>query len=715
MPPPDTNIAVDGPAAEVFRISPDEPWRVLRTKWRVAGLVPGPVEGGGRASGYFTGAAAVTIYRGDALPGEFHNDAFVADCGSNLIHRKKIRRDGLNFIAERPADEQRREFLASRDNWFRPVAMANGPDGALYVVDMYREVVEHPWSLPPELKSRIDLNSGSDRGRIYRVVPNNFQRRQPVRMSTASTADLVATLAHANGWHRDTAARLLVERNDAGAIPLLREAVRGSTSSLARVHALQLLQSAGALNVADGRSASRDDNPIVRIHAIRAADVQARRLADSADANAWRALLRDKGSDPDIRVRFQSALAASDAVALAQMIQRDVEEPWMRAAALNGLSNGAANVFAALAGSKDFIGKSGAADFLREAARIAGASEPHDRVALGLQVAAKSPLALTFASAFAAGLEQRGMTLASVDAKTFAQLAATARATATNAALPEALRIQATEFLGASRDNASQAALMQLLQPAATAPLQTAAVLALAKTRADAGSNVLAHWAQLAPPTRQRTIAVFAGRRATALALLEAMEQGMVQRAELSAAEAQRLTTHNDPAVRDKARQMLQRPTSQRREVIEKFRPALSLNGDAQRGHSVYVQRCASCHRAGDEGFAVGPDLASVASSGKEKLLTSILDPNAEVAAALVAYSVETKAGDSFLGVLAGDNPLAVLLKLPNGETARVLRESIVSMRASGQSLMPEGLEEGLSAQELSDLLEFVIRAKPGP
>src|SRR5437763_14168407 len=101
MPPPDVGIAADGPAAEVIRISPDEPWRVIRTKWRVAGIATGPVEGGGRASGYFTGAAGAMIYRGDAFPPEFHGDAFVADCGSNLIHRKKIRRDGLNFIAER--------------------------------------------------------------------------------------------------------------------------------------------------------------------------------------------------------------------------------------------------------------------------------------------------------------------------------------------------------------------------------------------------------------------------------------------------------------------------------------------------------------------------------------------------------------------------------------------------------------------------------------
>src|SRR6185503_19862834 len=90
LPPPLLDIAVDGPAAEVYRISPEEPWRVIRTKWRVAGQVSGPVEGGGRASGYFTSATGITIYRGNAFPEEYVGDAFIADVGSNLIHHKKL-------------------------------------------------------------------------------------------------------------------------------------------------------------------------------------------------------------------------------------------------------------------------------------------------------------------------------------------------------------------------------------------------------------------------------------------------------------------------------------------------------------------------------------------------------------------------------------------------------------------------------------------------
>src|SRR5882672_6286920 len=191
MPPALVDIPADGPAAEVYRISPEEQWRVIRTKWRVTGVVPGLIEGGGRASGYFTSATGITIFRGNGWPKEDLGDAFVADCGSNLVHRKKVRADGVALLAERPADEQKVEFLASTDLWFRPVQLANAPDGTLYIADMYREVFEHPWSLPESIKKLLDLNAGNDRGRIYRVVPDGFKQPRLPRLGKASTKELV--------------------------------------------------------------------------------------------------------------------------------------------------------------------------------------------------------------------------------------------------------------------------------------------------------------------------------------------------------------------------------------------------------------------------------------------------------------------------------------------------------------------------------------------
>jgi hypothetical protein len=138
--------------------------------------VKGPIEGGGRASGYFSGAAGGTIYRGDAFPAEFQGDAFIADCGSNLIHRKKLSGE-IQLSAARARGEENSEFLASRDNWFRPVAFANAPDGCLWFCDMYRETIEHPWSLPEPLKSQPRSQCGerswtplADRARWLQVA-----------------------------------------------------------------------------------------------------------------------------------------------------------------------------------------------------------------------------------------------------------------------------------------------------------------------------------------------------------------------------------------------------------------------------------------------------------------------------------------------------------------------------------------------------------------
>src|SRR5205807_8511353 len=115
------DIPADGPAAEVYSISPEEPWRVIRTKWRVSGQVSWPIEGGGRASGYFTSATGITIYRGNAFADDLHGDAFIADVGSNLIHRKKLYHDGVALIAKRHFDEQKVEFIASTDLSCHPV------------------------------------------------------------------------------------------------------------------------------------------------------------------------------------------------------------------------------------------------------------------------------------------------------------------------------------------------------------------------------------------------------------------------------------------------------------------------------------------------------------------------------------------------------------------------------------------------------------------
>ena len=245
------SIAEDGPAAPVFRISPDEPWRIVRTKWRVAGAVRGPVEGGGTPSGYFTGATGATLFTGDAWGSEFVDHAFIADCGSNLIHRKALYPKGHVVTAQRPPEESGIEFVRSSDNWFRPVQFSNGPDGNLYVLDMYREVIEHPWSLPQGIKQFLDLNSGNDRGRIYRIRQSDSKLKQRTMPGEAKGMELVQMLGHSNHWHRETARRLVIERRMLHLENAVRALLVDSNDVPAQISAIQVLSGLGTLTGED--------------------------------------------------------------------------------------------------------------------------------------------------------------------------------------------------------------------------------------------------------------------------------------------------------------------------------------------------------------------------------------------------------------------------------------------------------------------------------
>ncbi|MCY2973950.1 MAG: HEAT repeat domain-containing protein [Planctomycetota bacterium] len=338
-PPSRISIAADGPQSEVFRTSPVEPWRIVRTLLRVAGKAKGPVEGGGRAAGYFTGATGVTIYRGDAWPADWKGLAIVGDVGSNLIHRKRLDANGLEFIARRI--DQQSEFVTSSDNWFRPAQFANAPNGSLHVIDVYREVIEHPLSLPIEIKKHLDLTSGRDRGRIYQIVPIGFNRKAPESLRLQSTQDLVQLLAHPNAWHRETAARLLYERQDDSAIESLRKLVVESLSPLGRMHALYSLDGLRGLNDSALITGLSDSHEQVRRHAVR--------LVDRVELTP---MLLEKIDellhDPALEVRHQLAYALgtlkvdSRVNRLLSLLRQNPEDRWMQAAVLCSIGDEAA-------------------------------------------------------------------------------------------------------------------------------------------------------------------------------------------------------------------------------------------------------------------------------------------------------------------------------------------------------------------------------------
>jgi putative heme-binding domain-containing protein len=225
--------------------------------------------------------------------------------------------------------------------------------------------------------------------------------------------------------------------------------------------------------------------------------------------------------------------------------------------------------------------------------------------------------------------------------------------------------------------------------------------------------DVLDHWRELASASREEAIQALAKRPRRIRALLEAIQSGLIQPKELTIAQQSQLRSDRDPAIRALAEKILGRAaTGGRQSVIDAFQFALAAKGDGLNGHIIFQARCASCHKFGTEGHTLGPDLATVKSGGKDKLLIAILDPNREVAPNFASYAVDTKDGESITGILASENANSVTLRMAGGAESVIPRANITSLQSQGRSLMPEGLEEGLKPQDIADLLEFIVGAK---
>ncbi len=717
LPPARRSIAADGPAAEVFRRSPDEPWRVLRTRWRVSGVTPGMVEGGGRASGYFTGATGVTLYRGDAWEPERVGDAFIADCGSNLIHRKKLRPgpDGVLLVGERAPDEQQSEFVASTDNWFRPVQFYNAPDGCLWVIDMYREVIEHPWSLPAPIKVQLDLDSGRERGRIWRLAPD-LPKGSVARLSLddLSVSNLVATLAHPNGWHRDTAARLLYQRSDAAVVEALRTQARNWSAGFSsgpgavpgRIQVLGWLEAVGALENSVLETAFRDSDGAVRRQAYHQAGRRAGSTKSVADG-----LLQRAAEETDAAAGFELALALaavpaeSRIPALAILIRSP--SPWVQSASLHAAGTAAPELWRSL--MPDAPQPTAPGSVLAALARSLGRSGNTAAIERALEEGCRRlPRAEAFevVAALADGVRQRGGSLLKFDSSD-----------ALTSLLDQAEAVL-KEPSGATRGAVRLAALLPvdqalpLLLPQRTPLPPDLREVALATLGQLQGED----WARLTSgrlkevPAEMRgpLLALLLRRPEGALAVLQQVESGELDLDQLDPASVTALRRHGNTAVREQALRVLGAPTESRQSVVESFIGALDLPGDAVKGQQVFQERCSSCHTWKGQGVALGPDLASVAANGREKLLVAILDPNREVAPNFSAWTAETTDGESISGILASRTPTAVTLRQAGGEELTWTTDQLNALRPEGRSLMPEGLEDGLDRESMADLLAFL-------
>ncbi len=725
-----TSIAADGGAAEVYRISPDEPWRIIRTRWRIGGVVKGAVEGGGRVSGYFTGASGTTVFRGDAYGPEFVNNTFSGDSGGQLVHRKLITPDGVSLVGRRPADEQNFEFAASRDTWVRVVNFANAPDGTLHIIDMYREVIEHPWSIPEEIKRHLDLNSGNDRGRIFRIVPDNpaWRRRGSVALGRASTAELVKTLEHPNGWHRDTATRLLWERQDKSAAPLAAAVVRGNAAGVAKLHALSVLDALAALDEASLSAAVADRDPHVRERGVRLSEKFAARAGVSEALAAKLAALAD---DAVPRVRFQLAftvttllagggeakLGAEAAKALTtaygRLAARDANDNWIGAALLSGRPEIVGLLLPAM--TRDLGVARRAEGFVGKLISIHAAAKPTEGYGPLIDFVAQPGTLASWLKALGDGLKRAGSSIEQADTgRKLAAVFTRAAATAVDAGAKDSARVEAIALLGVASPAQAREALGRCLVAGVPETVQVAAAKTLAeRPGTEVTTALIGGWAGYGAKTKDVVLGALVAREDRATALLKAVQAGTIKATELNASQVQSLAEHRNAAVKSLARTALAGviPPS-RAEVAAKFAPAVSQAGEAKRGHAQYAARCQVCHKAGGEGMELGPDLITVKTRGRDALLAAIIDPHKEVAPQYIAYDVTTKDGQSYTGMIVRDEAASLTLKIMGGVELPMPRANVKGSSSAGKSLMPEGLEAGMSVQDMADLLTFIEELK---
>ena len=702
--------------------------------------------------GQFTSACSLTFVPGGPLAAALGRSSLVAEPAQNLVHRDVWSPSGSTFVARRA--QEGREFLAAADAWFRPVNFAAGPDGALYLVDYYRQLIEHPeWGVTHHHHDSPDLYRGSDRGRIYRITADSQGPPAPPARwpGDASPEELVAMLAHENLWWRRTAQRLLVDKQPPEAPALLLRLFHESPSPVGRLHALWTLEGLGKLEPGVVLQALGDADPGVRENAIRLAEPFL-----PGDGRLVERLLAMSG-DADPRVRFQllCTLGGLDSprarAARDRLLFAGIEDEWMQVAALSASSDQAvAYLDHALAPGTGLVAREGPgrAAFLRQAAGVLGARRRPaeigrlvDRAAApgaewwraavlegaasGLRrthaepsvLAAVRPRLMSMAEGSSAAIRHPALELLGQaglpEGAAVRPLLARAATRAADRAQDPAVRADALALLALAGADRDVSRLEQLVDPREPEPVQVAAVKALARAPGDAvGTFLVARWKTLTPAIRSEAAEALLADPGRTRLLLAALKDRSVPAWTLNFWQKRDLLMHEDAAVRAEAHTLLEEKAGEREQVLKRYEAALDRPADVARGEQVFRNVCAKCHRFQGFGSEVGPDLGTVRNRPASLLLKDVLIPSQSIAQGYEAYVVERASGGIEEGVLAGQTPTTIVLHREGGKEIVIPRGDVRRMYVSQLSAMPADLEQQVSEQQMADLLEYLTKAR---
>ncbi|MCC6152601.1 MAG: c-type cytochrome, partial [Candidatus Hydrogenedentes bacterium] len=681
-----------------------------------------------------TSTCGVEIYRDSILGPEFYGNAFVCEPVHDLVLRTVLEPNGATFSGHRAPGEEQSEFLSSHDNWFRPVQVRTGPDGALYVVDMYRQVIEHPEYISEETQAKLNLRAGDDKGRIYRIVPVHGELRAVPKMKELTANDLVTQLENPTGTLRDMAHQLLIERADNGAVEPLRKLLNTSASPQTRLHALNILDGLAALSRDDLNIALAEKSSGLRRNAIRLAATRVNDFPQLGEA-----MLKSL-DDADAILRMELICALGEwrdpqaASAIARRIEQDKADPYLSMALLSSLN--ASNVRALTPALLAWAATDDAAAEPREqvvstAVGVAMAANDGDALAVMATDIAKHeknsirPAQFVQLAKFLDALKSKDATLESLGTGAAADTArtevaamlASARETVIDVAAEESLRAAAAHTLGkeAAQRDADITLLGGLLTSDTPDVLRTAALETLLDTDSDAvPALVLSAWSNISNDLRPSVLDAMQRRETWLAALMTALEAGTPSFRELDAAHRQDLLTSKNDHIRARAEKLMAGAANPNRQaVIEEYKEAATIPGQFLRGRGIFRERCASCHQLGTTGHAVGPDLTALTDRSPEAVLVSILDPNRAVETKFFNYVVETKDLSSYSGILAEESGNSVMIRGANGIENTILRSDIESMTTESRSPMPDGLEDGLTPEDLANLMAYILDTRP--
>jgi len=703
--------------------------------------------------GVFTSACGISAYMGGLFPSVYDSVTFVAEPVSNLVHVDVLRERGATFTASRLFEN--REFLASTDAWFRPVNMYVGPDGALYVLDYYRQIIEHPEWMADDVAKSGAIYNGMDQGRIYRITPKGtapLDWSNRLELGDADLGQLVDHLSSPNAWWRRNAQRLLVERKDKVAVPLLERRIKEGGSPLATLHALWTLHGMGALSADMVIIGLQDVAAGVRENAIRMTeDLFIRKNGPETNRILGELVKLKDDRDPKVRFQLLATLGFINTPATVQartdLLFGNLDDSWMQIAALSATPSEEDNLLEkVLQQTRD--GDSRYASLIERLSNMAGGSGDVSKIRKLITDALSSGKAgrggnVPVLNGLTQSLRSNGIdpgelslerelllaawlghsaapvrhaalgmlgVLGLPESGATAEAIAEAEASVADTKADAGKRLDAIRLLSLGDVRKYEALFKGLVVPTEPVSVQSAALGALAAIPDETVSVFLIdHWASLTPSLRGEAIGTFLGSEPRIVLLLDALEAGTIDPSVISWPAQVGLMASGDEALRNRARGLLSDNKSSAQEVIDSYQGVPSLTGNPVVGKQLFAVHCAMCHQlGGKDGTPFGPDLATIRNRRPQSIMADILDPNLSIADGYDVWNIILKSGEKLQGLIASETPSAITIRNYGGVETVVARNNLQSLTAMGTSVMTNGFDRLIDQQQMADLLAFL-------